>query len=142
MLKICFVCTGNICRSIMAERIMKKLLKEQVIKDIKVSSRGIFANGDNISQNAKVTLKKMGFSSSNRKSVKLGKINKNTLYVTMTENQKQMIRSDNVISFKSLLGFEIEDPYGYGEDVYEDVAKKLIEGIEILIKKIKTWREL
>ena len=78
MLKICFVCTGNICRSIMAERIMKKLLKEQVIKDIKVSSRGIFANGDNISQNAKVTLKKMGFSSSNRKSVKLGKINKNT----------------------------------------------------------------
>ena len=142
MIKVCFVCTGNTCRSVMAERIMKKKLKDFGIKDIKVNSKGIYANGENISENAKNVLKQMNISSANRKSVKLGKIDKNTLYVTMTDSQKQMIKSDNVISFKSLIGKEIGDPYGFGEDFYKDVANDIETGIVSLIEKIKSWREL
>ena len=52
MIEICFVCTGNTCRSIMAERIAKKMAKQRKIKDVKFSSAGIYANGENISQNA------------------------------------------------------------------------------------------
>lgn len=38
---ILFVCTGNTCRSVMAEGLMKEMLKDR--SDIKVSSSGVFA---------------------------------------------------------------------------------------------------
>lgn len=140
MIKICFVCTGNTCRSVMAERIMKKKLKDLSITDIKVSSKGLSATSENITENAKKALKKFKVSSANRKSVKLGKIDSQTLYVTMTEAQKQKLNCENSISFKSLLGFEIDDPYGQDEKVYLSTAKQLENGVDVLIKKIKEWR--
>lgn len=141
MIKICFVCTGNTCRSIMSERIMKKKLKELGIKDIKVSSKGLNATGENIAENAKLTLKKLKASSANRKSVKLGKLDTQTLYVTMTEAQKERLNKKNVMSFKSLLGADIEDPYGQDEQVYMQTAKQIEKGIDVLLEKIKKWRE-
>lgn len=140
MIKICFVCTGNTCRSIMAERLMKKVAKENNITELKISSRGVYAIGENINPNAKSALKKLHVSSANRKSVKLGKIDKNTLYITMTEKQKQLINSDKVISFKALIGKDIEDPYGQDESVYLETAKDILVGINKLIEKLKMWR--
>ena len=58
MIKICFICTGNTCRSIMAERLMKKVLKQKKIDNVKIISRGLNANGEMIAENAKKVLKK------------------------------------------------------------------------------------
>ena len=41
--KIIFVCTGNTCRSPMAEYLLKKALKERKLKGFKVVSAGIHA---------------------------------------------------------------------------------------------------
>lgn len=41
--KVLLVCTGNTCRSPMAEGILKKLLKEKDIKGIEVNSAGVSA---------------------------------------------------------------------------------------------------
>ncbi len=40
MIHVAFVCLGNICRSPMAEAIMRQRLQERGISDIKVHSRG------------------------------------------------------------------------------------------------------
>lgn len=141
MIKICFVCSGNTCRSIMAERLMKKMLKDRKIEDIKVSSRGLNATGESITSHAKQVLKEFKTISSNRKSVKLGKIDKNTLYITMTSDQKSKIKSKNVVSFNELIGFDIADPYGLDFQTYKKTAKELIQGINVLIEKLELWRQ-
>ena len=142
MIKICFICTGNTCRSIMAERLMKKKLKTLNAFDIKVFSRGLNANGEMITDKAKKTLKLFKASSINRKSIKLGKIDKNTLYVTMTDQQKEKIKTDKVISFSSLIGRNIQDPYGKDLSDYINVANDLEVGIEVLLNNIKKWRDI
>ncbi|MBQ8443939.1 MAG: hypothetical protein IJX25_01110 [Clostridia bacterium] len=141
MIKICFICTGGTCRSIMAERLMKKMLKDRKIEDVKVSSRGLLASGENIAENAKIALKKLKANASNRKSIKLGKIDKETLYVVMTERMKDKVPSKKVIAMKSLIGQDVSDPYGQSEEVYLLTAKEIIKGIEKLIQKIVLWRE-
>ena len=43
IMKIMFICTGNICRSAMAEGIMRKMLEDEKIKNVDVCSCGIYA---------------------------------------------------------------------------------------------------
>ncbi len=142
MLKICFVCTGNTCRSVMAERLMKKVLKDRGIADIKVSSKGLKATGENIAENAKTVLKKYKASSANRKSVKLGKIDDKTLYIVMTEAMKSQVKSSHVMSIKDLTGQEVSDPYGGDVVLYQLTAEQIMQAIDNLLEKILKWRVL
>ena len=141
MINICYVCTGNTGRSIMAERLMKKALKNKRIIDVKVSSRGIFAKKEDINPNAISVLKKLNASSSNRKSIKLGKIQKDTLYVVMTEEMRPYVKAEKVLTMKQLLGYDVLDPYGQAEEVYMQTALQLQQANKIIIENIKMWRE-
>lgn len=142
MVKVCFVCSGNTCRSIMAERLMKRMMKEEKIQDIKVCSKGLNARGENIAQNAKVVLKKHKALASDRKSVKLGKPNKDTLYIVMTESMKPYVKASLVLTMKDLIGYDILDPYGMGEDEYDKTAEQLKQAISKLLEKINMWRRV
>lgn len=136
MITICFVCTGNTCRSIMAERLFKQMLKERKISFIKVISRGLNSNKENISDYAKVVLKEYHANDRDRKAIKLGKVDNNTLYVTMTEYQKTEIKADRVISFKDIIGEDVADPYGMGIDQYRSCARQITKGLVQLLNKI------
>ncbi len=136
MINICFVCSGNTCRSIIAERLFKKMLKNEKVTFIKVISRGLEATKENITYNAKLVLKEYGALDKDRKAIKLGKIDNNTLYVTMTQEQKNKVKSQKVISFRDLVGQDILDPYGQNLDHYRSCAEQIYRGLEKLLKQL------
>ena len=139
MVEICFVCTGNTCRSVMAERIARKKAKLRKMKDIKFSSCGLFATKENINPNTKKVLKELGYDARDRKSVKLGKIKPNVLYVAVTDNHKNRIPSKKCLSFKDLYG-EVPDPYGQSEDVYRLTCRMIEKNVDLLLDKIEKMR--
>ena len=111
------------------------------MKDIKIYSKGIKASGENIAENAKKVLKKLGASATNRKSVKLGKIDKDMLYIVMDEKMLDYIASSNVITMKNLIGQNIPDPYGQDEETYMKTALVIKDANKKLIEIIEKWRE-
>lgn len=122
----------------MAERIAKKIAKREKIDNVKFSSAGIYAKGENINENASKALKSMGYDGRKRKSVIL-KTKPNIIYVTVTADHKKFVDSNKVLSFEDLAG-SVPDPYGQNFEVYLKTAKEIEKNIEILLKKIENLR--
>lgn len=61
MKRILFVCTGNTCRSPMAEGIFKKMLADRGVNGVECSSAGLFAmTGDSACDNAVKAAERFG----------------------------------------------------------------------------------
>ncbi len=153
--KIIFVCTGNTCRSPMAEILLKAELKTRGLKDITVSSAGISPKkGDTTNPKTLQVLEEHGFLAVAKTARRLTDRMMKDAYaiVCMTEKQRdylldarwQAMRKageenfdNNVYSFSELTGYDIVDPYGRDLDAYRYVFELFVGGMSALIEKLK-----
>ena len=94
-MKIMFVCTGNTCRSAMAEGLAKKIIKEKNL-DIEVYSAGIFAmNGEHASYNSVAIMKEydVDLALHTATSIENSEIEKMDLILCATKNHKAQLIS-------------------------------------------------
>ena len=153
MTKVVIVCTGNTCRSPMAEAIFKDLINDKgQANEILVSSAGIYAfDGDGASPQAiEVMKKEYGIDLIKHRARVLdgSDIEDADIILVMTKHHKQMILDiypeavSKVHLLKEYAGSEgytdIIDPFGQDYNTYKKCANELEESILDVIDRIIT----
>ena len=153
MIKIMFVCHGNICRSPMAEFIMKDLVKKEnlsdefYIKSSATSTEEIWNGvGNPIYPPARLELEKNGIEYDQNKravQVKQEDYENYDLFVCMDSNNlrniKRIFQKDPENKIKKLLdytgsGKDVADPWYYGN--FDVTFNDITEGCAALLKEV------
>ncbi len=137
--KIVFVCTGNTCRSPMAEAALRHELKKRKIRWYRVASAGLSPKegapmtpfAAQALDEAKIARKKE-FSA---RPLTEKEVKEAHAVVCMTESQRRLLaKYPNVTSFFALCGKEIPDPYGQDIDVYRATLRAIRECLPRVIQ--------
>lgn len=138
--KILFVCSGNTCRSPMAEAILRSKIKARKIKWWDVASCGLFAEvGGEISPNSRQALEEIGVRVDKFAPRQLTQniIERSRAVICMTETQKQILEGcGKVYCIKEFCGRDIPDPYGCDIEVYRITRNLLSSACDQIIEKI------
>lgn len=136
--KIVFICTGNTCRSPMAEGLFKKIYCHL---DFTVSSRGLMVFMELPANELAIeVMEERNVDISNHKSYHYDKDDwdDNTLVLTMTHGHKEILKqhghSGEVWALKEFVGLkgDVKDPYGGDLEIYRYCANEIEELIEKL----------
>lgn len=148
MKKIMFICTGNICRSAMADAYMKKRVLEENLP-IEVYSSGIYAeDGAEASFLAKEVMQEYEVNLDSHKAtntVNSGIADMDIILCATTGHKRMLLQmipnlKEKIYTIKEYAygeELDIGDPWGYDITVYRRCATEIVQAIEKIIEKEK-----
>ena len=149
MVKVLFVCHGNICRSPMAEFVFKNMVKEEGIEElfyIASSATSTEEIGNQVYPPAKKKLMEYGISCEEKRAVQLKKsdYDKYDYIIAMEQfnirNMLRIIKDDPNSKVCRLLDFtdnpkDIDDPWYTGD--FQTTYNEILKGCTCLLNHIK-----
>lgn len=144
---VMFVCTANICRSPIAEKLFRKMIKENNLS-LSCDSSGLLEGGHMISLSSMQLLVEDGITEAQEhvsKQITQQMVAASWLVLTMEERQRDFLREANpesghkILTLNEITGYEgdIDDPYGSDIEVYKETYQIIEERLKILLQKIK-----
>lgn len=148
-MKICFICHANICRSFMAQEILKKFIIDDNRNDIKVISRGTYVLSQFlVPQKIKDFLKKNNIEYTEHIPTQYSKedLASSDLIFVMTKDQLKLL-NDNYAQFSDKTYLFLEycldinkdmlDPIDKKGTAFDTIANDIKKAILLLYNKIK-----
>ena len=146
VLHVLFVCTGNTCRSPMAEHIFNHLAKEKRLPFIATSAGIAALEGAPAAPNTSKALEKLGITLVHHQARNITEemIENAHWIITMTEAQRQNLlkrfprHADKVVLLGALCDDprEVDDPFGGSLPTYERCARQLQDMIAEALPKL------
>lgn len=154
MKKIMFICTGNTCRSAMAEGILKKLLEDRGITDVEVFSSGLYASTGEYSPDEAIRVMQEDYNVNilQHQSIntKDSDIENMDLILCATHAQLTTLEyrypdlDHKIFTIKEYAygpeveSKDIQDPWGYPIEVYKECAKEIYDAMLKILDNIIT----